>query len=159
MTKKVFPYVKTHEMKPREGNKFATTYYKQTVDERNKQAKWLTERIRTFVELVDANEDLAEAVHLPLKGFPKTRGKNRSLWEIVEDMAGEIQGKKRDGMPKDFAQAPIERWNKFFDELDGWGFDMEQRSPFDPKPNTFNEIFNFATVQSAVVWMQFISWH
>ena len=140
-----FDYIKTHEMKPREGNRFATTYYKQTLEQRKKMNQWLLNSCQELEQYFNQSPEHKEAWQKPMRGFPKTgKQKNRSLKEVVDDMKGECYGTKKDGMPKDFAQAPIERWNK---ALAGtkYEFEMTQRSPFDPKPNTFNEIFSFST--------------
>jgi hypothetical protein len=46
----------------------------------------------------------------------------------MTDMAQEAQGKTRQGLPKDYAQAPIERWNKLFANTD-YEFEMTEGSP------------------------------
>ena len=132
-------------MKPRAGNKYATTYYKQTLEQRKRQATWTLNACQELEQYFNQSPEHREAYNQPMRGFPQT-GKlpNRSLKVVVDDMKGECYGTKKDGMPKDFAQAPIERWNK---ALAGtkYEFEMIQRSPHDPKPNTFNEIFSFTT--------------
>lgn len=120
-----FTYIDTKQMKPREGVEFATTYYIQSAKERARQAKWLSKQIRTVFSTLESSTEAMSEAYKPLKGFPKTKGKNRSLIELLEDMAGEITGTKKNGSPKDFAQAPIERWNKFFEGTD-YEFRMEE---------------------------------
>jgi hypothetical protein len=114
-----FTYKDTKKMTPRSGVKFATTYYIQDAKERARQADWIGKQIKTVYTALQEDVVAMEAAHKPLKGFPKTKGqKNRSLIELLEDMAGEVTGTKKDGTPKDFALAPIERWNKFFQGSD-----------------------------------------
>jgi hypothetical protein len=51
----------------------------------------------------------------PLRDFKKSKkGEYYSAWEIVEDMYKEATGRKRDGTPKNYAMAPIGRWNRLF---------------------------------------------
>ena len=71
------------------------------------------------------------------KGFPKTKGGNRTLWEIVEDIMGEAHGKTRQGLPKDFAKAPIDRWNKLFKGTD---YEFEMVQTFGSESTTFHNI-------------------
>lgn len=126
-------------MKPREGVKFATTYYIQSAKERQRQADWIRQQIASVVRALETDATAMEAAKKPLKGFPKTKGqKNRTLIELLEDMAGEIQGTKKDGSPKDFAQAPIERWNKFF-EGSNYEFRMEEQGT--AKAKAFRSLF------------------
>lgn len=134
-----FIYIDTKQMKPREGVKFATTYYIQSAKERQRQADWIRQQIASVVRALETDATAMEAAKKPLKGFPKTKGqKNRTLIELLEDMAGEIQGTKKDGSPKDFAQAPIERWNKFF-EGSNYEFRMEEQGT--AKAKAFRSLF------------------
>lgn len=113
----IIDYEKMERMEPREGNSYATVYIKQTA----KQRQQLVDHIRTcvneiqnFVENCDDPEDWICWMQTPLKGFKKTVGTNRSCIEIMNDLINEAKGKKKNGEPKDFALAPIERWNKLF---------------------------------------------
>lgn len=113
--KKIY-YQTTHEMTPRDGVKFATTYYKQTPKQRKELVRHVVACVREIAVAIEADYLLQDFVeNKPLKGF-KRRGSmpNRTVMTIVTDLIGEAQGRKRDGKPKDFAQAPIERWNKLF---------------------------------------------
>ena len=115
-TIKVFRYQSLEQMQPRPGVSYATSYYKQSEQQRKEQAVWLLENIITLEQMITTDPQLERAQYNPLQGFPKTRKQpNRSLNELLVDMVGEIQGCKRNGDPKDFAEAPITRWNKFFE--------------------------------------------
>ena len=124
---KTFYYQNTHSMEPRPGTAFATTYYKQTLDQRKQLTKHIFRSSKEVVEALDQDSDMmAWATTHALKGFPKTgKQKNRTVWEIMEDIVGEAKGVKKNGDPKDYAQAPIERWNKLFHDTE-YEFHMEQ---------------------------------
>lgn len=121
-------YQKTQGMEARDGNKFATTYYKQTLEQRKQLTKHIRACTKEIIDYLDKNPSQLEwHMNTPLKGFPKTKGQpNRTTWEILTDMVNEAKGRKRDGTPKDYAQAPIDRWNKLFAGTD-YEIVMEQR--------------------------------
>jgi hypothetical protein len=126
MAKTIY-YQSTHDMLPRPGVKYATTYYKQTLEQRKQLTKHIRKCSMEIAEYLDVDPEAAEwHTNYPLKGFPKSdKQPNRTTWEIVSDMVQESQGRKRDGLPKDYAQAPIERWNKLFKDTD-YEIHMEQ---------------------------------
>jgi hypothetical protein len=140
---KTFYYQKTHEMTAREGNKFATTYYKQTLEQRQQLTKHIRRCSKEILDYLDNHPEYIDwHKTVPLKGFPKTGGqKNRTTWEIIEDIVMEANGKKRDGMPKDYAMAPIERWNKLFRDTE-YEFNMEQNNTV--KKTTFDQLWETA---------------
>lgn len=138
---KRFTYVETKQMAPRNGVKYATTYYKQHPKQREEMSKWLQAQIREIAGLAEINLELSEAIFQPLKGFPKSKGSNRSLAELLKDMMGECRGVKRNGKAKDFASAPIERWNKFFKGTK-WEFYLEFGTPYSAPETTFGEMFS-----------------
>jgi hypothetical protein len=84
---KTFYYQSTQSMEPRPGTAFATTYYKQNLDQR----KQLTKHI----------------------------------FKCSREIVGALDQVKKNGDPKDYAQAPIERWNKLFHDTE-YQFHMEQ---------------------------------
>lgn len=114
-------YEKMEKMLPREGVTYSTTYVKQTARQRHQ----LCEHIRTvlleiqqFIDSCEDPEDWLCWMETPLRGFKKTAGTNRTMIEILTDMVAEANGKKKNGDAKDFALAPIERWNKLFKDTD-----------------------------------------
>ena len=138
MAKTIY-YDSIEQMQPREGVKYATRYLKQ-------QPKHRTELFRhvrdVAVQVEDYLEDHPEYrewhEHKPLKGFPKTQGqKNRTTIEIIEDMLIEATGKKKNKEPKDFAMAPIERWNKLFEGTE-WAIVLKNYNPHAPFENIFS---------------------
>lgn len=121
MAKKIY-YERTETMQPRQGVSYATTYVKQTVKQRHELERHVNKTIRELGEAIPilAQQDASwiDFIEQPLKGFKTTQGKNRSLLDLLTDMQNESRGTKRNGEPKDFALAPIERWNKLFKDTD-----------------------------------------
>ena len=124
---KTFYYQKTHSMEARSGTAYATTYYKQTLEQRKKLTNHIRQCSREIAEYLDHHPEYLDwHTSHPLKGFPKTgKQPNRNTWEIITDIVSEAKGVKKDGTPKDYAQAPIERWNKLFKDSE-YEFHMEQ---------------------------------
>lgn len=124
---KTFYYQKTHEMTARDGVRYATVYYKQSLEQRKQLTQHIYKCSKEIIDYLDQHPEYMDWHKTkPLKGFPKTGGqKNRTTWEIIEDLAIEAQGRKRDGLPKDYAAAPIDRWNKLFKDTE-YEFRMEQ---------------------------------
>ena len=60
--------------------------------------------------------------------------------DIITDMVNEASGKTRQGLPKDFALAPIERWNKLFHGTD---YELVLLQAFSPPANNFNKLMEF----------------
>jgi hypothetical protein len=103
-------------MEPRDGVAYHTTYYRQTADQRRQLTKHFVEVITEITEYLDQNPHYLDwAQDYGLKGFPKSTGGKRSLWDIMTDIAQEARGRKRDGQLKDYAKAPIDRWNRLFE--------------------------------------------
>lgn len=115
-----FFYKKAHTMDPRDGAKFATTYYKQTLEERQKLCNHARNILRDINYLLKHYEaEVEEWLKSPLKGhIKKDTKRNYTVEGVLEDFVGEMNGKMKNGLPKDFAQAPITRWNKVFAECD-----------------------------------------
>jgi hypothetical protein len=140
MAMKTFRFIDEKKMVPRAGNKFSTTYYRQTYHQRQAMVEWLEHKISELLIEIARHPKLSQASNWPLQGFPKTQGqKNRSLLEIIGDMLDEIQGIKKNGKPKDIAKAPVDRWNKFFESSE-WEFAIEFGTSTE-QGNSFNNLF------------------
>tara|TARA_R110000868_G_scaffold307476_1_gene569141 strand:+ start:74 stop:487 length:414 start_codon:yes stop_codon:yes gene_type:complete len=113
MTQTIF-YEELAVMEPRPGVSYATTYVKQSPEHRKQLVKHIKMVVEEIMDYVGDSEDWVDWMRTPLKGFKTTSGQNRSFIDLVNDMINEAGGTKRDGTPKDFALAPIERWNKLF---------------------------------------------
>jgi hypothetical protein len=130
---KLIRYQKMNKMEPRDGVKYSTTYVKQTLEQRKELCKHIRQVVVEISDAVESDEELLDFIRTPLKGFKTTSGQNRTATDILTDMVNEAQGKQKGGtLPKDFALAPIERWNKLFEDTD-YAIDLVQT--FTPKNN------------------------
>lgn len=112
-------YRSIHKMEPRPGVKYATEYLVQNFRDRKRLTRHIANVLQDIALLEHDRPGFIKEMEQPLKSFPKsTKGQYYSAWEIVEDMYKEATGRKRDGTPKDFAMAPIGRWNKLFKDTD-----------------------------------------
>jgi hypothetical protein len=137
---KTIGYQKTQQMEPRPGVKYATTYYKQSHAQREALVDWIRRCSMEIVECVDSDPDFAQWWNTPIKEFRKTDKTYRTPEEIVQDLLLEAIGQKRNGEHKDFAQAPIERWNRLWRETP-WEFSMVQS--LQDRLTTFDSIMKF----------------
>lgn len=112
-----FFYKTAHTMDPRDGVKYATTYYKQTLEERQKLCNHARNILRDINYLLKHYEaEVEEWLKSPLKKHKKKTAKGTYTVEgVLEDLVSEMNGKMKNGLPKDFAHAPINRWNKIFE--------------------------------------------
>jgi hypothetical protein len=101
-------------MEPREGLNYSTTYVKQTPEQRKQLVNHCRYVLEQIADAVEGNDELMNWVTWPMNGFPRKGLPNRSISDIIADMIQESQGRRSNGQPKDFALAPIERWNKVF---------------------------------------------
>ena len=136
---KVIRYQKTEKMLPRDGVNYSTTYLKQTLEQRTELCKHIKMCITEISAAVEQDPELLDFVRVPLKGFKTTTGHNRSITDILTDMVNEAKGKQRNNLPKDFAMAPIERWNKLFKDTD---YEVELAQTFD-RVNNFADLMEF----------------
>jgi len=111
-------YIRTEKMAPRDGFEYSTTYLKQTLAQRKELCRHIRQVVEEIADAIESREDLREFIARPLKGFKTTQGINRSVMDLLQDMITEGRGRQRNGLPKDFAMAPIERWNKLFADTD-----------------------------------------
>jgi hypothetical protein len=124
-------------MEPRDGVQYATTYVKQTLEQRKELCQHIREVITEISQAVEQDASLSDFILVPLKGFKTTQGKNRSITDLLSDMANEARGKQRTGLPKDFALAPIERWNKLFA---GTAYAVVLVQTYGARANNFNDL-------------------
>lgn len=130
-------YQKIHKMEPRDGVKYSTSYLKQTAEQRKQLCKHIRRVVGEIATAVEEDQDLLDFVRTPLKGFKTTSGQNRTTTDILTDMVNEAKGRKRDGMPKDFALAPIERWNKLFKATE---YEIDLIQTFSSPGNNFHDL-------------------
>ena len=140
---KVIGYQKTVEMEPRPGTRFNTTYYIQSYEQRRTLVEFIRITAQQLIECVDASPDFRDWWLTPIKSFKKTGGGYRSPEEICQDLLEEATGLKRDGSHKDFAQAPIQRWNKLWKDTP---YEFEMKQSFQDRITTFDQIMELANV-------------
>lgn len=126
-------------MEPREGVNFATVYIKQTPEQRTELLNHIRQCVEEITQLVEQDEYWLQFIQIPQKGFKRMHGANRSVLDIINDMINEGAGKTRRGEPKDFALAPIERWNKMFRGTD---YEIDLIQTFGAGTTNFNGMFH-----------------
>lgn len=132
-------YQSYKKMTPVEGRAFATTYVLQTPQQREELVDHFNGCLKELKRALIKDPSLEETFYQPMKGFPQTNGKgNRRLADIITDMNDEAVGTTRQGRPKDFALAPIERWNKAFAGTD---YEIVLVQSHGPNPNKFKDLF------------------
>ena len=110
----IFHYITVKTMEPRPGTKYSTKYFKMRRPDRNLLRDHVIQCCRELLSAWDTNSESEREAHMPLSGFKRLNQANRSLYEIVVELLQEATASKRDGSPKDFAVAPIDRWNRMF---------------------------------------------
>ena len=113
-----FQYRSTIIMEPRPGTTYSTVYYRQDPDDRQQLADYIKDCIESIVKTLMSDEEATQWAKTPMKGYKRIGKPNRSPSDILEEMLDEVDGKRRNGTPKDFAKAPIDRWNKLFNNTD-----------------------------------------
>jgi len=98
-------------MPPREGLKYSTTYVQQTATQRQELVVHIRHCVEELAYCIEGDEFWRFFVEQErLKGFNRPR----TVMTIIADLLTEANGKRADGRPKDFALAPIDRWNRLF---------------------------------------------
>ena len=137
-TAMLFKFLTTKKMEPRPGQRFATEYYKMRREERNRLRDHIVQSCTEMWRAWDRNPELEQYAHRPLKNFKRVNQQNRSVYDIVTEQLEEATGTKRNGDPKDFALAPIERWNKLFVDTD---FEIKMQLEYSARPNNFHKLY------------------
>lgn len=137
---KTIRYQKMVKMAPRDGVKYSTTYVKQTPAQRMELMRHIRTCVTEIAQALEQQPSYGEFMTQPLKGFPTTRATNRNMYDIITDMVNEGRGHQRDGTAKDFALAPIERWNKLFA---GTPYEIALVQTYGSAVNTFNDLMEF----------------
>ena len=134
----IIRYLATKQMTPRPGQRYATEYYKMRRDQRNKLRDFIVDVAQELFHAWDADRQAEIEAHQPLRGFKRLSEQNRSLYDIVVEQLTEALGTKRNGDPKDFAVAPIARWNKIFHDTE---YEIELELEYSARPNTFHKLY------------------
>ena len=121
----IVEYQKMVRMEPREGVNYSTVYVKQTAAQRLVLTKHIEQVCQDIAIAVTLNTELKTWIEQPLKGYKTTARQNRSCLDIITDLLSESRGLKRNGELKDYALAPIDRWNRLFKDTD-YEFELER---------------------------------
>ena len=133
-----FYYINTKDMTPLDGKSYSTTYYQQSLDERKRVQKHINRTIQDIKTLPESA--VSGWLETPLKKHNKRESKGKySVFDVIRDMDREAKKMKKDGLPGDFAQAPITRWNKVFEGCPERTIVMVQGSR---SKNAFNQHFS-----------------
>lgn len=126
-------------MEPREGYSYSTVYVKQTAEQRKTLTQHVQKAVKELIQVAAANEEWEAWITAPLSGYKTTQGHNRSCLDIINDLYQESIGCRRNGELKDYALAPIDRWNRLFKDTD-YEFELVKKQ----KDINFNENFTYA---------------
>jgi gas vesicle protein len=141
-------YQSTQTMAPRPGKKYSTTYYKQSLNQRRELAKHFNTAVQEIADACDTHKEVSDWLKQQDKRFKRDgraepgQPKYKTPEELMIDILKECNGTKKDGLtPKDFAQAPIDRWNRLFA---GTKYEVDMVQQFGHNPTsyrTFNKLF------------------
>lgn len=135
---KTIRYQKMVRMEPRAGVRYATVYIKQLPKQRQELVNHIRSTLDDLSYIMELYSDINDYVmEVPQADFKRSDGTYRSIIDIILDMVNEASGRRRDGKLKDFALAPIERWNKLFK---GTPREVILVQAMGPRANNFNNI-------------------
>lgn len=133
----IFRYKKSIDMPPKEGQKFATTYYRQSPDEYDRTKQHIILVASEIMEFVDSHPEWDEFVNQPLKGFPRLNGlPNYSINQILSDILDQTK------QNKDLPSGMLGRWSRLFADTE---YDIEMLQEFTPttvSPRLFENLFD-----------------
>jgi hypothetical protein len=132
----IFRYKKSIDMPPKEGVKFATTYYRQGPEQYEQIKQHIITVASEIMEYVDSHPEWDLFVNQPLRGFPRLNGKpNYSINQILADMLEQTRSNK------DLPSGMLGRWSRLFH---GTEYDIEMLQEFTPtgiSPDLFDNLF------------------
>ena len=103
-------YKNLFKMPPREGMTYSTTYVQQSREQRALLCAHIKLCVEELASAIEGDEVWEHLARQRLRGFNRPR----TIYTIISDLLTEAGGKKKDGSLKDFAKAPIDRWNRLF---------------------------------------------
>ena len=111
---KTILYRDLFKMPPKEGVTYSTTYVKQTRAQRDELCRHIKSCVEDLAQAIEGDPVWEHLAQQRLRGFNRPR----TIYTIISDLLTEAQGRKKDGSLKDFAKAPIDRWNRLFKDTD-----------------------------------------
>ena len=103
-------YKNLFKMPPRDGMTYSTTYVQQSREQRSLLCAHIKLCVEELAYAIEGDEVWEHLAKQRLRGF----NRSRTIYTIISDLLTEAGGRKKDGSLKDFAKAPIDRWNRLF---------------------------------------------
>lgn len=103
-------YKNLFKMPPRDGMTYSTTYVQQSREQRALLCAHIRLCVEELAYAIEGDEVWEHLAKQRLRGF----NRSRTIYTIISDLLTEAGGRKKDGSLKDFAKAPIDRWNRLF---------------------------------------------
>lgn len=102
-----FHYQRRHQLEPRPGRSYSTTYIKQTEQQYQELRDWLVSVAEQCVAVCDQDRGWQQWFHQPLKAFRRSRpGDYYTPEQLLTDMIQQM------ALGRDLSQAMIDRWNR-----------------------------------------------
>ena len=131
-----FEFTRLHEMTPRPGVKYSTTYIKQSPAEYQRLHQWLIKTGEDILGILERDADLAQWFSQPHADFRRSRrGEYYSPEDLLTDMIHQLS------LGRDLPQAMVDRWNRLC-EGTPWAIDLEQATQSKkPQPVVHRAVF------------------
>jgi hypothetical protein len=115
-----FSIRETRVMAPRPGQRFSTTYFRQTTAEYQRTYEHIQRTAHEIMRAVEWSNAWPD-MQAPLRGFPRTdHNPNYSAEDIIVDLLTQYQA------GRDWPSGMIGRWNRLFDAWPELCIDFEQ---------------------------------
>ena len=102
-----FEFIKMHEMPPKPGTRYSTTYIKQSLTEYQRLNTWLIRTAEDIMGILELDPELARWFSHPHPDFHTSRrGQYYSPEDLLTDML------KQMSLGRDLPHAMLDRWNR-----------------------------------------------
>lgn len=106
-----YKYYEKLTLDPRRGNKFSTTYFKQTRQEKARLYEYVKDAASLLEGAAADDKELYDLLHSPIAKYTKLNGNKYTPMSIVEDLYRQLDA------GKDATESMIKRWNGAFEML------------------------------------------
>ena len=125
----VFGYQAIKKMTPRPGTRFATDYYKQSLQER-RQLQQHIDWVREEMLLAACRTLQVPELERPMRGFPRTNNlDNYSAFDVMNDIREQLQA------GRDLPSGMLGRWQRLFQDEPDYQIEMHLDRPKTPAAN------------------------
>ena len=131
-----FEFTRMHEMPPRPGVKYSTTYIKQSPQEYQRLHQWLLKTGEDILGILELDADLARWFSHPHPDFHTSRrGQYYSPEDLLADMI------KQMSLGRDLPHAMLDRWNRLCENTP-WEIEFyAAKQPKKPQPEVNRAVF------------------